>query len=139
MKIIFSFILVLFFCGNSAAQGQAVLKRMKKLHELMVTDRFYVDQYVDDSLTYGHSNGWVESRKEFYENLGSRLVYHSITEDSVEVKVNGNYAQVRFNGDFDVTMGGHRAVYKLKVLEVWVRKNKKDDWDLFARQAVRRQ
>ncbi len=138
MKIIFSFILVLFICGNVSAQDQAVLKRMKRLHELMVTDRFYVDQYIDDSLSYGHSNGWIENRKEFYENLGKKLVYHSFSEDSIVITVNRNIAHARFNADIDVTMDGKRAVYKLKVLEVWVKNRKKGDWDLFARQAVRR-
>ena len=139
MKIIFSFIIVLFICGNVNAQDQAVLKRMKRLHELMVADRFYVDQYIDDSLSYGHSNGWIENRKEFYENLGNKLIYHSFAEDSINITVHKNIAHVRFNADIDVSLDGKRAVYKLKVMEVWVRHGKKREWDLFARQAVKRQ
>ena len=128
------------FLTNGPLRGQEneLFDRVKELHEYMARDHFLVDLYLDDSLSYGHSNGWVENWKEFRENLGRRLVYHSITEDSVDIRINGNYAIVRFIGDFDVTLDGKRAVYKLKVLQVWVRKNKKLHWRLFARQAVRK-
>jgi hypothetical protein len=136
MRIFFSLVLLVF---NLTVQGQKaeanLLERFKKFHQLMVSDRFYIDQYIDDSLSYGHSNGWIENRKDFYINLGSRLIYHSFKEDSIKVAVNKNTGHVRFIADIDVTMDGKRATYHLKVLEVWVKKNK--TWKLFARQAVR--
>ena len=137
----FGFLSLVLFISSARGQDkkEILLDRVKTMHEYMVRDHFLVDLYLDDSLSYGHSNGWVENWKEFRENLGTRLIYHSITEDSVDIRIHGNYATVRFIGDFDVTLDGKRAVYKLKVLQVWVRKNKKQHWDLFARQAIKRQ
>src|SRR5688572_950654 len=131
-------LIILFFASMlaSAQKKEAeVLDRMKRFHQLLVEDRFYIDQYVDDSLSYGHSNGWVENKKEFYANLGEKIVYHSFKEDSMQVSVNKNMAHARFVADIDATLNGKRTVFHLKVLEVWVRSGK--SWKLFARQAIK--
>jgi hypothetical protein len=130
---------VLIGCCNMAVVAQEkdgqVMQRMKEFHALMVKGDTSVNAYLDDSLSYGHSNGWVESKSDFIADLERRLDYHSITEDSVQVGVNGKVAHVRFIGSFDVTMDGKQIQIKLSVLEIWV-KNKKT-WRIFARQAIR--
>ena len=112
---------------------------MESLHDRMVNKvgyHYVVEGFLDDSLSYGHSNGWIETKSDFISHLTGRIItYHSIKEDSVSVVVNGNVAHIRFIGDYDVTLNEKRAVYHLKVLEVWVKKGKK--WLLFARQAVK--
>lgn len=134
LKILFCLVLLI---GAAKIFGQEkVLMRMKDFHALLITPGPAIDGFIDDSLTYGHSNGWVESRMEFKKNLGSKLVYHAIPEDSLDVKVNKRMAWIRFHTDIDVTLNGNRAVYKLKVLEVWVKRGSR--WKLFARQAVKR-
>jgi len=130
--------ILVFFTGLGALAQQdesAVLQRMKQLHELMVQNGPSVSEFVDDSLSYGHSSGWVESKTDFLLNLSSRLDYHSIKEDSINVRVNGKVANVRFVGVYESTLDGKRSEIRLKVLEVWVKKKK--GWKLFARQAVR--
>jgi Domain of unknown function (DUF4440) len=125
-----------FYCSLAAqAKAPAVLDRMKQFHQLMVEDASYIDQYVDDSLSYGHSNGWIENKNEFISNLGQKMVYHSVREDSIKCSVNKNIAHIRFVTDIDVAMDGKRATYRLRVLEVWVKRGKK--WMIFARQALR--
>jgi len=130
-------ILLLFTSLVAIAQTDesAVLQRMKELHELMVQNGTSVSEYVDDSLSYGHSSGWVENKTEFLSNLSNRLDYHSIREDSVNVRVHKKVANIRYVGVFDSTLDGKRNEIRLKVLEVWVKKKK--GWKLFARQAVR--
>ena len=130
-------IILLFFTSMVAAARQQakVLERMNRLHQLMTEGSFYIDRYIDDSLSYGHSNGWVENKEEFLKNLGSRIIYHSIKEDSIRVVANRSVAHIRFVADIDVTLDGKRNVFRLKVLEVWGRKKK--SWLLFARHAVK--
>src|SRR5688572_32134080 len=72
---------------------------MKRLHEMMVGRDLYIDKYIDDSLSYGHSNGWVENKKDFLRNLGKMMVYHSFREDSIRVAVNRKVAHARFIAD----------------------------------------
>lgn len=136
MKYLLTVILFLAGMAVTAQKQEAqVLDRMKKFHELLVEKKFFIDQYIDDSLSYGHSNGWVENKNEFIENLGQKIVYHSIKEDSVRVSVNRNTAHARFTADIDVSLNGQRSRFHLRVLEVWVRNGK--SWRLFARQAVK--
>jgi len=112
-----------------------VVGQMKRFHELMVQNDSSINQYIDDSLSYGHSSGLVESKGDFLSNLKSRIDYHSIKEDSIIARVHGKVANVRFVGVYDSTFDGKRAETRLRVLEVWVKKKK--GWKIFARQAVR--
>jgi len=112
-----------------------VVSQMKRFHELMVQNGNSIEQFIDDSLSYGHSGGLVESKTDFLSNLKSRIDYHSIKEDSISARVHGKLANVRFVGVYDSTFDGKRAEIRLRVLEVWVKKKK--GWKLFARQAVR--
>jgi len=110
---------------------------MQQLHKIMVErpDDFVMDNYLHDSLSYGHSNGWIERLKDFREDIISKyIVYHSMKEDSVQVVQSGKTAYIRFLATIDVSLNGVRNTYRLRVLEVWVRKG---NWKLFARQAVK--
>jgi hypothetical protein len=49
--------------------------------------------------------------------------------------VEGKTASARMTVDVDVLMDGKPMSFKLKVLQVWVWKNK--HWQLFARQSVK--
>lgn len=95
-----------------------------------------VNQQTDKALTYGHSNGWVETKTDLIKNLETGyMTYKEYKEDSVQVTVNGNMAHARFIADIAATLNGKEGNFHLKVLEVWVKKGKR--WILFARQAVR--
>lgn len=136
MRILLT-ILLFFVSWTTIAQKQEgeVLQRLKQFHESMVRGGAAVEQYIDDSLSYGHSNGWIENKKEFLSDLGNMIVYHSYKEDSMRVSVNENMAHARFVADVDVTLNGKRSQFHLRVLEVWVKSKK--SWKLFARQAIK--
>jgi hypothetical protein len=120
--------------------GYTVLGNMKGLHQMMVEKKnersIGFSGFLHDSLIYGHSNGWMETKTEFMDHLENDfIVYHSFSEDSIQIVEEGNTATVRFIADIDATLNGKRVNFHLKVLEVWVRK--KDVWQLLARQAVK--
>lgn len=110
---------------------------LKEFHQALVKkNTVSLNQQTDKALSYGHSNGWVETKTDMIKNLETGyLSYNSFKEDSVQVVVNGNMAHARFIADIHVTMKGKNGDYHLKVLEVWVKKGKR--WLLFARQAVK--
>ena len=117
---------------------QKLTVTMKEFHQALVSgNTVSINQQTDKVLSYGHSNGWVETKTEMISNLETGYTkYFSIKEDSVTVQINGNMANLRFVGDYNVALkGGTPVTYHLKVLEVWVRKGKR--WILFARQAIR--
>ncbi len=133
----FPIISLLFTSWIAIAQKdeEKVLHQLKGFHEALIKDKLLVPQYLDDSLTYGHSNGWVETKTNLINNLGNKITYHSIKEDSINVVVNNKIAHARFIAIIDATMDGKPNQFRLKVMEVWVKNKKK--WKLFARQAIR--
>lgn len=120
------------------ADEEKLAVTLKEFHQALVNkNTVSINQQTDKALSYGHSNGWVETKTDMIKNLETGYTkYHSIKEDSLSVVINGNLANARFVGDYTVSLnGGNTVTYHLKVLEVWVRKGKR--WILFARQAVR--
>ncbi|HEX2630461.1 MAG TPA: nuclear transport factor 2 family protein [Chitinophagaceae bacterium] len=128
-------IITLFVSVQSWAQPDKLVERMKHFHQLVVKNDFTLDKYIHEDLSYGHSNGWIENAKQFREDLGSIITYHSIKEDSISAVVSDKIAHIRFIADIDVTLRGVRSIFKLRVLEIWMKR--KGNWVLFARQAIR--
>jgi hypothetical protein len=111
--------------------------KLKEFHQALVNkNTVSINQQTDKALSYGHSNGWVETKAEMIKNLETGYMnYNSYREDSLQVAINGQMAHARFVADIAATLNGKDGNFHLKVLEVWVRKGKR--WLLFARQAVR--
>lgn len=134
------FIIALLLQAVSAAaqtDEEKLVVTLKEFHQALVKkNTVSINQQTDKAMTYGHSNGWVETKNEMIKNLESGyMTYNSYKEDSVQVVVNGNMAHARFVADIAATLNGKEGSFHLKVLEVWVRKGKR--WVLFARQAVK--
>jgi hypothetical protein len=133
------FILFLFsFVAVSAqTEEEKLTKTMKDFHQALVKqDKALINEQTDKALTYGHSNGWVETKTDVITDLETGIIsYQSFREDSIKVTINGLVAHVRFIADIDATLRGNKSSHHLKVLEVWVKR--KDQWFLFARQAIK--
>lgn len=132
--------ILLFFTSLVAAAQTAEEKletTIKEFHQALVKkNTVSINQQTDKAMSYGHSNGWVETKAEMIRNLETGyLTYRSFKEDSLQVTINGNVAHARFIADIEATLNQKDSQYHLKVLEVWVKKGNR--WLLFARQAVK--
>ncbi len=137
-KLIVIVLLINAFFINAQTDEAKLTTTIKEFHQALVNkNTVSINQQTDKALSYGHSNGWIETKNELIKNLETGyLSYKSIKEDSLQITMNGNMANARFIGDYEVSLnGGNMAVYHLKVLEVWVKKGNR--WILFARQAVK--
>lgn len=132
--ILFCFITVV---ATAQTDEDKLTATIKEFHQMLVNgNTVSINQQTDKALTYGHSNGWVETKTDLIKNLETGYMnYNSYKEDSLQVMMNGTMANVRFVADIAATLNGKDGNFHLKVLEVWVRKGKR--WLLFARQAVR--
>jgi len=123
----------------SAAQSdeEKLTVTLKEFHQALVQkNTVSINQQTDKALSYGHSNGWIETKTDLIDHLESGYIkYSSYREDSLQLTINGNMANARFVADINVTLSGNNGNYHLKVLEVWVRKGKR--WLLFARQGIK--
>lgn len=118
-------------------EEEKLVTAVKAFHQALVRgNTVSINQQSDKALSYGHSNGWVETKNELMKNLETGYMkYNSYREDSLQVTMNGNLANVRFVAEIMAALNGNNGHFRLKVLEVWVKKGKR--WVLFARQAVK--
>lgn len=141
MKFILTILSSLFLAGVFAqtVDEAKLIATVKEFHQALVTkNTVSLNQQTDKALSYGHSNGWVQSKKDLIKDFERGFIsYQSFKEDSITVLINDNVANVRFVADITATLGGTTTVnnYNLRVLEVWVKKGKR--WVLFARQGVK--
>lgn len=130
---------VISFSVHAQTADEKLIAAIKGFHESLIAKNIVaINQQTDKALSYGHSNGWVETKTEFLKNLETGVMkYESYLEDSLVISSNGNLANARFSADISATLNGKNNKFQLRVLEVWVKKGNR--WVLFARQAVRRQ
>lgn len=110
---------------------------VKAFHRALIDKNLVsINQQTDKALSYGHSNGWVQTKTDLMKDFEKGVIeYKSISEDSLTIVMNGNMANVRFISDITAVYKGTTSNFKLKVLEVWMKKGKR--WILFARQAIK--
>ena len=122
---------------NAQTGEEKLIITLKEFHQALVNKNMVsINQQTDKVLSYGHSNGWIETKTDMIKNLETGYInYHSYQEDSLQLMINGNMANARFVADINVTLNGNTNTFHLKVLEVWIKKGKR--WLLFARQAVK--
>lgn len=132
-------ILLLMFAGLLQAQvaTEKLEMTIREFHQdLVKKNTVSINQQTDKALSYGHSNGWIETKTDILRNIETGYMsYVSYKEDSLKVEINGNVAHARFIADISARLNGKDGNFHLKVLEVWVKKGKR--WLLFARQAVK--
>lgn len=103
---------------------------------MIAADTNALNKLLHDSLSYGHSNGWVETKAEQKANLyNGTIKYHKIDQPELEVIMNGRVATVRGNGIFDVDYkGNEHMLFDLNVMQTWVYENGR--WQMLNRQSV---
>ena len=134
---LFILLLVSTVFANAQTEEEKLISTMKEFHRALVQkNTVSINQQTEKSLSYGHSNGWVQNKNDIIKDFETGLIsYQTYKEDSVQVSMSGNFANIRFIADINTTLRGNAISNHLKVLEVWVKKGKR--WLLFARQAVK--
>jgi hypothetical protein len=135
--LITAILLFVSFVGVAQTDEEKLIATVKEFHQALVNkNTVSINQQTDKALSFGHSNGWVQTKTDVIKDLETGyLTYGEIKEDSIAVGMNGNLANVRFKADITATLKGSTNSVKLRVLEVWVKKSNR--WLLFARQAVK--
>ena len=117
---------------------QEVLDRIETWRKAVLgQDVKMLDKLLADELTYGHSNGVMDTKKSFITTIGTKKeVYNELNLDDMNVTIVGNNALVRHKMTGHVTLqDGAISKPNLGVLQVW-NKTKKG-WQLLARQAYK--
>jgi len=125
---------------NITAQSKdekAVGVSVEKLHKAMIdANKTELENLADDKLSYGHSSGHVDTKKEFVEKITSgRSDFVAIHTEDMSISVSGKTAIVRHVLRAKTNDNGKPGEVNLKVLLVWQKQH--GSWKLLARQAVK--
>ena len=141
MKHLIFLSLFYLFCSfsNPISDNEGVEKAVAEFTKAVVeADKAKFENLLSKDLVYGHSNGAVQNKQEFIEEIISLTPfdYLSVNVNDQTIKISGNVAVVRHiyvaqaknrTGDIvDIRIGN---------MMVWVKNGK--DWKLLSRQAYR--
>ncbi len=112
---------------------------VEQLRKAMINaDGAVLDQLASDELSYGHSNGHIQSKQEFISSFTSgESVFLNIELSGQTVRVINDTAIVRHLLSAATNdRGKGPASVKISIVLVWI-KNGEKGWQLVARQAVK--
>jgi Domain of unknown function (DUF4440) len=122
------------FCQADSLSLKNAMTRLDKA--LLEKDTMTLKALLHADVTYGHSSGWVETKKEVISDLGTGfLVYKSLNNDKVSMVLNKNWASVRMTTKATGARDGKDFDISLHVLQVWMKT--KTGWKLVARQSAK--
>ena len=131
-------VLISTICIHAQSKDEtAVGSAVETLRKAMIDgDRAALESIAADQLSYGHSGGHIDDKKEFVEKIASgKSDFVTIELLDQTVSVSGKTAIVRHKLNATTNYGGRAAEVHLLVLLVWQKQHGK--WVLLARQAVK--
>jgi hypothetical protein len=135
-------LLILFFLPGAFAIAQkdtvSLKDAMSRLDRaLLDKDEKTLEALLHKELSYGHSNAWIQTKKNVIGDLKSgKMIYNKIENSSVMIVAqNKNWATVRTNTNAEGEVDHKPFQLKLHVLQVWI--HTKQGWQLFARQSTK--
>jgi len=139
MKFLLS-VLVLFIINSSFAQVDSVgLKEaMQRLDKaLLQKDEVVLRSVLNKDVSYGHSNGWIQSKDDILNDFKSgKLTYNKIENNSSAiVRISKKYATVKTNTNAEGSVNGTAFKLTLHIMQFWIKTKK--GWQLIARQSAK--
>ena len=119
--------------GDEAAVTQSVETLRKALLE---ADKGKLEQVASAQISYGHSDGRVETKEQFINGVMTRKqVVKSLAFPELKVAVVGNAAIARHIYLAESELEGKATTTKIGALQVWQKQD--GGWKLLARQGFR--
>jgi ketosteroid isomerase-like protein len=117
---------------EEAAVGQAVEALRKAL---LTADKGELEKLAADQLSYGHSDGRVQTKAQFIRGVMTRkAIVKSVSFPELTVAVVGDAAVVRYLYESESETEGKTSNAKIGALQVW---QKHGNWKLLARQGYK--
>jgi len=134
------FVLFLLIAKSSFAQIDSVgLKNaMQQLDKaLLQKDETVLKSVLHQDLSYGHSNGWVQSKSDVLNDfISGKLTYSKIENNSSAIIViTKEYATVKTDTNAEGAVNGTAFNLKLHIMQFWIKTKK--GWQLIARQSTK--
>ena len=119
--------------GDVAAVAEAVESLRKATFGM---DKAQLDALCAEQLSYGHSDGRVETKAQFIDGvMGRKATLKSLTLSDHTIAIVGSNAIARHKWASESELDGKATSTRIGVLQVWLKQG--SSWTLLARQAVR--
>lgn len=138
-------IIPLFFLGmlvlhtniaKAQQQGAIMMKMLGLKTALINKDSISLSNLLADDVTYGHSNGWLQTKAQLIRDVVSGVQdYKTIEPSSMNIRVYENAAVVTMESKSSMVFQGKPLELSMNILLIWVMKD--NDWKLEARQSVK--
>ncbi len=138
-------IIPLFFLGmlvlhtniaKAQQQGVIMMKMLGLKTALLNKDSISLSNLLADDVTYGHSNGWLQTKAQLIRDVVSGVQdYKTIEPSSINIRVYENAAVVTLESKSSMVFQGKPLELSMNILLIWVMKD--NDWKLEARQSVK--
>ncbi len=131
---------LLFISLVTVAQVDSVTLKdaMQKLDKaLLQKDEMTLQSVLHKELSFGHSNGWIQSKNDILNDFKSgKLTYSNIENNSSAiVNISKKYATVKTNTNAEGVVNGTAFKLTLHVMQFWIKTKK--GWQLIARQSAK--
>ena len=139
-KVFLGAIAIIFLNTISFGQSKdekAVADAVEQLRKAMVNgDKTMLEKLTEEKLSYGHSGGHIDDKKEFVDKLtNGSSDFGTIDLSEQTISISDKVAVVRHTLNAKTNDGGKPGEVHLKVLLIW--QKGKDGWKLLARQAIK--
>jgi len=122
--------------GQSSQQTEVMMKMASLRNALLNKDSAGLSNLLADDVSYGHSNGMIQTKTELIRDVVSGVQdYRSIDPSDMNVRIFGNSGIVNLKAKVKLLSAGTPMDLNLAMVLVWIKKEK--DWKLEARQAVK--
>jgi len=120
-----------------AADEVAVAQSIETLRQgILQQDKAKLDQVAASQISYGHSDGRVETKEQFINGVMNRKqTQKSLAFPELKVFVAGNNAVARHIYLGESELDGKQTTTRIGALQVW--QKQADGWKLLARQGFR--
>ena len=108
----------------------------QRIQAMIAGDLTTLDRILADDLTYTHTSGKTETKREFLERLKSGdLKYKAMHRQQIRVRVLGDAAIVTGRAAVEVQSDGRDSSFPIRFVDIYVKKA--DRWELVVWQSTR--
>jgi len=138
-KFLFAFsVLFLFNSSFSQIDSVGLKNAMQQLDKaLLQKDEVVLKSVLHKDLSFGHSNGWIQTKADILNDFTSgKLTYNKFENNSSAIVTIGKkYATVKTNTNAEGSVSGTTFKLTLHIMQFWVKTKK--GWQLIARQSAK--
>jgi len=138
-KLLFgSLVLFLFNCSFGQIDSVGLKSAMQQLDKaLLQKDETVLKSVLHRDLSFGHSNGWLQSKSDILNDFTSgKLTYNKIeNSSSAIIVINKKYATVKTNTNAEGVVNGTAFRLTLHIMQFWIKTKK--GWQLIVRQSAK--